>query len=129
MSPTAPPNERSATSSTSHPSLEMDRSPTRRGKARPSAPHESSKSESEPPTLDEKQFRLLARRAQLLASDYGIGYLRGLRRRYFGAVFGTADEHAQWSRMGLDGYRVELGRGYRDGYEGREPQLKANCSE
>lgn len=72
--------------------------------------------------MDEARFQALARRARLLESDYGAGYLRGLRRAYHGERFGTADEHALWSRMGLDGdHRVELGRGYRDGLSGSDP--------
>jgi hypothetical protein len=72
--------------------------------------------------LTEDGFRSLATRARLLGGDYGTGYLRGLRRRYHGEQFGTDQEHAQWIALGLDGDpREDLGRGYRDGFEGREP--------
>lgn len=73
--------------------------------------------------MDEAQFQSLARRARLLKSDYGVGYQRGLRRHFHGERFGTAEEHATWSRLGLDGDpRTELGRGYRDGLAGKEPE-------
>jgi hypothetical protein len=69
--------------------------------------------------MNEATFQMLARRAKLLTGDYGAGYLRGLRRAHHGAHFGTADEHALWSRLGLNGdIRDELGRGYRDGLAG-----------
>lgn len=72
--------------------------------------------------MNETRFQTLARRAKLLTSDYGAGYLRGLRRAHHGDAFGTAAEHAQWSRLGLDGdHRDELGRGYRDGLAGVDP--------
>jgi hypothetical protein len=72
--------------------------------------------------LTEDDFRSLATRARLLGGDYGAGYLRGLRRRRHGEQFGTDEEHAKWISLGLDGDpREDLGRGYRDGFEGREP--------
>lgn len=72
--------------------------------------------------MDEARFQILARRAKLLSGDYGTGYLRGLRRARHGEAYGTADEHALWSRLGLDGdTREELGRGYRDGLAGVDP--------
>lgn len=73
--------------------------------------------------MDAATFQALARRAKLLGGDYGAGYQRGLRRAHHGEAFGTADEHALWSRLGLDGdIRTELGRGYRDGLAGADPQ-------
>lgn len=72
--------------------------------------------------MNEATFQALARRAKLLTGDYGAGYLRGLRRAHHGDAFGTADEHALWSSLGLDGdTREELGRGYRDGLAGTDP--------
>ena len=72
--------------------------------------------------MNEEKFQTLMRRARLLTSDYGAGYQRGLRRHYHGERFGTAEEHALWSRLGLDGdTREELGRGYRDGLAGTDP--------
>jgi hypothetical protein len=54
--------------------------------------------------------------------DYWIGYQRGLRRFHHGEIFGTDEEHDLW--MGLaddeDQDRAEMGRGYRDGYSGKE---------
>lgn len=72
--------------------------------------------------MERARFESLMRRARLLSSDYGAGYQRGLRRHFHGERFGTAEEHEQWSRLGLDGdHRTELGRGYRDGFAGGEP--------
>ena len=72
--------------------------------------------------MNEATFQTLARRAKLLAGDYGAGYQRGLRRAHHGEAFGTAEEHAVWSQLGLDGDpREELGRGYRDGLAGVDP--------
>lgn len=73
--------------------------------------------------MNERTFQALARRAKLLTSDYGSGYTRGLRRHYHGEQFGTPDEHALWMSLGTNGdHREELGRGYRDGFAGLEPQ-------
>ena len=72
--------------------------------------------------MTDAEFQTLARRAKMLTGDYGAGYMRGLRRSHHGASFGTTDEHALWSRLGLDGdIRTELGRGYRDGLAGVDP--------
>jgi hypothetical protein len=48
---------------------------------------------------------------------YWEGYVRGLRRRYHGEKFGTAEEHTLWmdSINRPDESRSERGRGYRDG--------------
>lgn len=51
--------------------------------------------------------------------DYATGYQRGLRRHYHGENFGTDDEHEKF--MALEGNRGEIGRGYRDGFNGLEP--------
>jgi hypothetical protein len=73
--------------------------------------------------MDEARFQTLARRAKLLTSDYGSGYMRGLRRHYYGEKFGTPEEHKTWMSLGRNGDpRVELGRGYRDGLAGRGPE-------
>jgi len=48
--------------------------------------------------------------------DYWRGYMRGLRRRYHGENFGTADEHEKWMALVDDEYRQEMGRGYRDAF-------------
>lgn len=74
--------------------------------------------------MDENRFRCLAQRARMLDSDYGAGYMRGLRRRFHGEKFGTIEEHEKWKNLGRNGDpRLELGRGYRDGLAGREPEL------
>jgi len=43
--------------------------------------------------------------------DYWTGYMRGLRRVYYGEKFGTEEEHLRFS----DAIHSELGRGYTDG--------------
>lgn len=73
--------------------------------------------------MDERTFQAFARRAKQLQGDYGAGYRRGLHRHYHGERFGEPGEHEVWVRMGLDDDpREEMGRGYRDGLEGREPE-------
>lgn len=80
------------------------------------------------------EFARLLSDAKLVGGDYYAGYQRGLRRRFHGEAFGSAAEHEKWMRIGLvDGLgmsskqavyehsRAELGRGYRDGFEGRAP--------
>lgn len=69
------------------------------------------------------EFQRLAGLARSLPGDYGRGYSRGVRRRFYGERFCTEEEHEQW--MGFEGRRVDLGRGYRDAVEGREPQADA----
>lgn len=72
--------------------------------------------------MDEGQFKALMGRARILSSDYGAGYQTGLRRHYHGNAFGTPAEHKRRLGMGLNGDpRVEEGRGYRDGFAGRDP--------
>lgn len=50
---------------------------------------------------------------------YWAGYIRGLRRRYHGEDFGTAEDHARWMSLidDPDETRVERGQGYRDALE------------
>lgn len=75
--------------------------------------------------MNEREFKSLMSRARVLGGDYAAGYQRGLRRHYLGERFGTDDEHEQFMRMGADGdYREEMGRGYRDGFEGKAPEPK-----
>ena len=75
--------------------------------------------------LDE--FRRYMKRARAAATiavsdDYRRGYLHGLRRHYRVAQFGAQDEHAQWLGFADRPEYVEVGRGYRDGLAGIEPQ-------
>lgn len=78
------------------------------------------------PLMDERTYQSAMRRARALSAgsdaEYWMGYQRGLRRRYHGEAFGTPEEHALWMAMAedADGVRAERGRGYRDGFEGRE---------
>lgn len=75
-------------------------------------------------TMNEQRFQSLARMAKLLPGDYGAGYQRGLRRHYYGARFGTEEEHQLWSQLGTGGdLRIEMGRGYRDGLAGIWPEM------
>jgi hypothetical protein len=66
--------------------------------------------------MDETRFQRLARRAKLLKSDYGTGYQTGLRRHYHGKSYGDPREHE--ARLAK---QDEYGRGYRDGFAGKEP--------
>lgn len=73
--------------------------------------------------MTESEFKALACHARRLSGDYATGYQRGLRRHFHGVAFGLEEQHALWSRMGLDGDpREEMGRGYRDGIEGKPPE-------
>lgn len=72
--------------------------------------------------MDESLFRARMRRAKGLSSDYGVGYQRGLHRLHFGEGYGEPGQHEKWMALGLAGdSREELGRGYRDGFAGEEP--------
>jgi hypothetical protein len=66
--------------------------------------------------VDEQTFKSLSRRAKLLTSDYGSGYLTGLRRHYHGESFGDPAELAA-----IEARNDERARGYRDGVAGKEP--------
>lgn len=71
--------------------------------------------------MDEQRFKREMAKAQAFRKigenpDYWRGFIRGLRRRYHGEDFGTAEEHRTWMAMIDDEYRKELGRGYRDGF-------------
>lgn len=50
--------------------------------------------------------------------EYWAGYQRGLRRRYHGENFGTADEHQLWLDAAKSDYdqRRDRGQGYVAGY-------------
>lgn len=75
--------------------------------------------------MDEATFKARMSRARLLRNDYGAGYQAGLRRHYHGETFGTPEDHDRWMGVGRDGDpRIELGRGYRDGFSGIEPQSR-----
>ena len=54
---------------------------------------------------------------------YYTGYLRGLRRLFHGEKFGTGAEHQKWLRLldDPDEARHERGRGYLDGFTGKDP--------
>ena len=74
--------------------------------------------------MNEDRFQMLLGLASLFEGPYAEGYRRGLRRHYFGERFGTSDEHRKWLELGKhsgDASRVNLGRGYRDGYAGDQP--------
>jgi hypothetical protein len=73
--------------------------------------------------MDERTFERERSRADLMAktdtdrAEYWLGFRRGLRRAYYGKVFGSDAEHAWWLAMAdsIDRYHAECGRGYRDG--------------
>ncbi len=77
--------------------------------------------------MDQKTFVSYMYQARSISTlnsqDYYSGYMRGLRRRYHGEKFGTIEEHERFMRLGQNGdTRIELGRGYRDGFAGKTPQ-------
>jgi len=75
--------------------------------------------------MNEEEFKSLARIARQLSGNYGLGYLRGLRRGYHGEAFGTEEEHSMWLRFRTaEDQRAEMGRGYADGLEGKPPDPK-----
>lgn len=50
-----------------------------------------------------------------IKSAWWVGYMRGLRRSYHGAAFGTEQEHSVWTRAAQtadDPARAASGRGY-----------------
>lgn len=50
-------------------------------------------------------------------ADYWLGYRRGIRRAYYGKLFGSDAEHTLWLALidSTDRTHIERGRGYRDG--------------
>lgn len=53
--------------------------------------------------------------------SYLEGYCRGLRRYFYGEIFGTAEEHATWMMLADDPgneQRRARGEGYRQGLAG-----------
>ncbi len=70
--------------------------------------------------MNENKFRSYMNRARLTGGDYAAGYVRGLRRHYHGAKFGSAAEHKNW--MESTGHRQTEGEGYREGFAGKPPR-------
>lgn len=66
--------------------------------------------------MDDDRYQGLLKRAKLLKSEYGAGYVTGLRRCHNGERFGEPDVLAR-----LEANSDERGRGYRDGLAGRDP--------
>jgi len=76
--------------------------------------------------MTEQQFQSEMSRAKTLGrlasdpnqADYHAGYIRGLRRNYYGEQFGSQQEHELWLGLNddLDESRSARGRGYRDGF-------------
>lgn len=63
--------------------------------------------------------------ADLPEVDFWGGYLRGIRRHYYGEKFGTADEHATWIKlMSAHGTHDQQcryrGLGYQCGFAGTD---------
>jgi len=72
--------------------------------------------------MEKGVFESYMRRAKFLANgEYVTGYQRGLRRHFHGVSFGTDAEHTQWLSLQADETRAEQGRGYLDGFNGKEP--------
>jgi hypothetical protein len=66
---------------------------------------------------DLRRARIYRETAAGMEQDYWLGYERGLRRAFYGAQFGTADENRVWLSLAgsEDLSRDARGRGYRDG--------------
>lgn len=65
------------------------------------------------------RFESLLQRAEIERGisdkpDYWVGYLRGLRRTYYGDAYGTDEEHALW--LGLSERRDQTHRDQGEGY-------------
>lgn len=61
--------------------------------------------------------------------EYWTGYMHGLRRRYYGAKFGTRQEHHLWLTANGTMLRKLRSQGYRDGYGCKQNDGKcATCS-
>ncbi len=54
-------------------------------------------------------------------AEFWAGYQRGLRRRFHGERFGTNEEHQYWMGAAARERHPERARGYRAGFEGRDP--------
>jgi hypothetical protein len=86
--------------------------------------------------MTEQEFRFRILRAETLRGlsgrpSYYEGYVRGLRRHYHGHRFGTAEEHRKWLGMvgDLDEAMLDRGRGYRDGYQGKNLSMEPSDGE
>ena len=66
--------------------------------------------------FDQEMMKIRAMIEQGKHSDYWEGYLRGLKRRFYGESFGTAEEHYRWMTLvdNPDSQKAQQGRGYRD---------------
>jgi hypothetical protein len=71
-----------------------------------------------------RRYMKRARAAGTIAAsdDCRRGYLQGLRRHHRVAPSGAHDEHAEWVGFADSPEYVQVGRGYRDGLAGIEPQ-------
>jgi hypothetical protein len=79
--------------------------------------------------MKEQTFKRLMETIKFLAhenQDYATGYQRGLRRHYHGEDFGTEAEHRKFMGLWSEGHREDIGRGYRDGFNGLEPDPDNN---
>jgi len=70
--------------------------------------------------MDESTFKHEMIKAEtfhdLERPEYWAGYMRGLRRRYYGVTFGTEEEHKIWMTADGDETRRQRSQGYRDGF-------------
>lgn len=74
--------------------------------------------------MHESKYRTLLLRAKSmqLANDrpnFWEGYIRGLRRAFYGDRYGSAEDHRRWLALGGDSLRDEMAHGYREGLAGR----------
>lgn len=84
--------------------------------------------------MTKQEFRSRIKHAKgLLARcpHYIDGYLRGLRRLYYGPRFGTPQDHEKWLGFSHDWEptRSNRGRGYLDGLQGLRPNVYHQSSE
>jgi len=76
--------------------------------------------------MDTKTFGSLMLQASMMRDqshfpDYFTGYAQGLLRFFHGEGFGTQEKHEKWMSMVDDELRRDMGRGYRDGFNGLGP--------
>jgi hypothetical protein len=80
--------------------------------------------------MTEQEFKSKISKAEAMwrlpdRRSYYEGYIRGLRRFYYGPHFGTLQEHEEWLGLVYDRNksRADRGRGYQDGLQGIRPYV------
>lgn len=70
--------------------------------------------------MKEKKYNTYLSAAKSLKSDYGKGYIKGLKRHYLGDKAGSDTEHKKY--IDKDSRRSAIAEGYRDGFAGKPPK-------